>query len=196
MVPTPTKRRPAPSAELPRRPYLLGGPFPCPLGGDERIVLVRLGVVRRVQLDEVLDVEAGPAQESEQLAMREPELVALAGLLDAIHAAQRSLKLLRYPVLVCAEVNQRPAADEDEAPARTKQAVSLRYPAVRVGEQRRSVPGVSEVERGVEQVLIERFGLGKDGGSLLNKINSISSGNSAYNSAVARGRELLNQVGF
>ena len=63
-----------------------------------------------------------------------------------------------------------------------------------------AIPGLTNLPRldarGVEQVLIERFGLGKDGGSLLNKINSISSGNSAYNSAVARGRELLNPVGF
>jgi hypothetical protein len=91
--------------------------------------------------------------------VREHELIGPARVLDAIHAAQRSLELLRQPVLVSAEEEQRRAAHEDEAPARTKEAVGLRYPAVRVGEQRGSVLRVCEVKRRVGQrhVLCERL---------------------------------------
>lgn len=40
------------------------------------------------------------------------------------------------------------------------------------------VTGLSrENARAVEQVLVERYGLGKNGGQLLNKINSIASDN-------------------
>lgn len=41
--------------------------------------------------------------------------------------------------------------------------------------------------RAVEQALIEIHGLGKNGGTLLNKINSISSKNPAYGSQLQRG---------
>jgi hypothetical protein len=68
---------------------------------------VPLGAVRRVQLDEMLDVEPGRSQEPEPLAVREYELVRLTRLFDASHASQRSLELLREPVLVCAEEGQR-----------------------------------------------------------------------------------------
>ncbi len=81
--------------------------------------------------------------------MREPELVALARLLEAVQAAQGPLQLLRDLVLACAEDDQRPAADEDESPARTKQPVGLRDPAVRVREEGGPVFRVSEVERRV-----------------------------------------------
>ena len=37
-------------------------------------------------------------------------------------------------------------------------------------------------------------GLGKKGGTLLNKINSISSNNDIYGSAIERGREIINTV--
>lgn len=50
--------------------------------------------------------------------------------------------------------------------------------------------------RAVEQVLIEIHGLGKDGGSLLNMINSISSKNPSYGSQLERGYELLRSIGY
>lgn len=50
--------------------------------------------------------------------------------------------------------------------------------------------------RAVEQALIEIHGLGKNGGTLLNKINSISSTNSAYASQLQRGYELLKSIGY
>jgi RHS repeat-associated protein len=62
------------------------------------------------------------------------------------------------------------------------------------------IPGLSNLSRAdakaVEQVLIEQYGLGKNGGQLLNRINSIASSNSIYESAIQRGRELLQLVGY
>lgn len=50
--------------------------------------------------------------------------------------------------------------------------------------------------RAVEQALIEIHGLGKNGGTLLNKINSISPTNPAYGSQLQRGYELLKSIGY
>lgn len=50
--------------------------------------------------------------------------------------------------------------------------------------------------RAVEQVLIEKYGLAKNGGTLLNKINSISPLNPNYGGSIIRGRQLLNQAGY
>lgn len=62
------------------------------------------------------------------------------------------------------------------------------------------IPGLSELSRAdaraVEQVLIEFHGLGKNGGTLLNKINSIATTNPAYGDALRRGAELLRGVGY
>jgi RHS repeat-associated protein len=63
-----------------------------------------------------------------------------------------------------------------------------------------AIPGLSNLSRAdaraVEQVLIEKHGLMKDGGTLINKINSIAESNPAYASALKRGAELLNQAGY
>ena len=53
-----------------------------------------------------------------------------------------------------------------------------------------------EDARAVEQTLIEFYGLNKNGGTLLNKINSISTRNKKYSAALRRGRELLRQAGY
>jgi RHS repeat-associated protein len=50
--------------------------------------------------------------------------------------------------------------------------------------------------RAVEQALIEIHGLGKKGGTLLNKINSIAKSNFAYAEQVKRGYELLKSIGY
>jgi RHS repeat-associated protein len=50
--------------------------------------------------------------------------------------------------------------------------------------------------RAVEQALIKIHGLGKEGGTLLNKINSISPTNPAYGSQLQRGYELLKSIGY
>jgi filamentous hemagglutinin len=64
----------------------------------------------------------------------------------------------------------------------------------------RAIPGLTAIARdearAVEQVLIERFGLDKNGGTLLNQINSIAQSNPIYAQAVARGAEVLKSIGF
>jgi hypothetical protein len=50
--------------------------------------------------------------------------------------------------------------------------------------------------RSVEQVLIEIHGLRKHGGTLLNKINSISANNPIYAESLKKGRQLLNTIGY
>jgi len=50
--------------------------------------------------------------------------------------------------------------------------------------------------KAVEQVLIEFHGLGKNGGTLLNKINSIAKTNPIYASSMARGVELLLRANY
>ena len=50
--------------------------------------------------------------------------------------------------------------------------------------------------RAVEQALIEIHGLQKNGGTLINKINSISSKNSSYAKQLERGYELLKSIGY
>jgi hypothetical protein len=81
-------------------------------------------------------------------------------------------------------------------------------PAARFAAQRRSGLGVnpeavSGLEsltraeaRAVEQVLIEQYGLGKNGGSLLNKINSIAPANPIYASAKTTGTNILHKLGL
>ena len=53
-----------------------------------------------------------------------------------------------------------------------------------------------EDARAVEQALIEIHGLEKNGGTLLNKINSISKTNPTYSSQLQRGYELLKSIGY
>jgi len=57
--------------------------------------------------------------------------------------------------------------------------------------------GLSRADaRAVEQALIEIHGLGKNGGTLLNKINSISSKNPVYGQQLQRGYDLLKSIGY
>lgn len=62
------------------------------------------------------------------------------------------------------------------------------------------LPGLTDLSRAdaksVEQVLIEKYGLNKNGGSLSNKINSISPNNDIYEESIARGKELLKEAGY
>ncbi|UFT99582.1 hypothetical protein KO561_00970 [Radiobacillus kanasensis] len=50
--------------------------------------------------------------------------------------------------------------------------------------------------RAVEQALIEIHGLQKIGGTLMNKINSISIKNPSYAKQLERGHELLKSIGY
>lgn len=62
------------------------------------------------------------------------------------------------------------------------------------------IPGLENISRvdarAVEQVLIENYGLGRNGGQLLNKINSISPSNDIYEGAIDRGASLLRTLGY
>jgi RHS repeat-associated protein len=59
------------------------------------------------------------------------------------------------------------------------------------------VSGLTKFEaRGVEQALIELYKLRKYGGTLLNRINSISPKNEIYADALKRGKEILKGIGF
>ena len=53
-----------------------------------------------------------------------------------------------------------------------------------------------EDARAVEQALIEIHGLSKNGGTLLNRINSIARSNPKYAAALRRGLELLESIGY
>ena len=50
--------------------------------------------------------------------------------------------------------------------------------------------------RAVEQALIEIHGLGKNGGTLTNMINSIAKSNPTYGTQLERGYELLKSIGY
>lgn len=62
------------------------------------------------------------------------------------------------------------------------------------------IPGLQGISRddarAVEQVLIEYNGLGKNGGSLLNKINSIATTNPIYANSLSRGAAILKSVEY
>ncbi|MCB6182040.1 hypothetical protein LIN78_00525 [Leeia sp. TBRC 13508] len=63
-----------------------------------------------------------------------------------------------------------------------------------------AIPGLQNISRAdaraVEQTLIEYYGLGKNGGALLNKINSIAVTNPIYSNSIQRGRALLRSIGY
>lgn len=62
------------------------------------------------------------------------------------------------------------------------------------------IPGSQNISRAdaraVEQVLIEYNGLGKNTGTLLNKINSIAQSNPVYSASLKRGMSLLKNIEF
>jgi hypothetical protein len=61
----------------------------------------------------------------------------------------------------------------------------------------RVIVGLSRSDaRAVEQALIELHGLGKNGGTLLNKINSIAKTNPAFAQLLQRGYDLLKKIGY
>jgi RHS repeat-associated protein len=70
--------------------------------------------------------------------------------------------------------------------------------AARLAIQR--IPGLQNLTRAearaVEQALIENFGLGKNGGTLLNQINSIAASNPIYGNSLKVGIQILKNVGY
>ena len=80
----------------------------------------------------------------------------------------------------------------------TMQAIGL--PSMTSGQQMAYHPGLDNLTRsqarGVEQALIELYGLGSNGGTLMSQINSISPSNPVYPSAVQYGQEMLIIVNY
>lgn len=75
-------------------------------------------------------------------------------------------------------------------------AEHLRSKGIQVA-QVRGLGSLSRIDaRAVEQALINVHGLAKNGGTLLNKINSISSANPNYGALVDRGIQLLSKAGY
>ena len=63
--------------------------------------------------------------------------------------------------------------------------------------QIKGLSGLSYADaRAVEQVLIEYYGLPKNGGAMLNKINSISKLNPIYGQSVKTGKQILDKIGY
>ena len=77
-------------------------------------------------------------------------------------------------------------------------AEHMRSKGIRI-EQIDGLDGLSRSDaRAVEQALIHTYGLGKDGGTLINKINSISptKNPTAYEQSLKRGFDLLDSVDY
>lgn len=68
------------------------------------------------------------------------------------------------------------------------------------GIQIDKIPGLGPLTkqeaRGVEQSLIELHGLEKNGGNLINKINSISPNNPIYKESLKTGQDILKDIGY
>ncbi len=75
-------------------------------------------------------------------------------------------------------------------------AEQLAEKGIRIAE----IPGLESLSRAdaraVEQVLIEFYGLEKNGGTLVNKINSIAQNNEIYAKSLRRGAVLLRRAGY
>ncbi|MFV0322168.1 MAG: hypothetical protein ACK5LE_07300 [Alphaproteobacteria bacterium] len=93
------------------------------------------------------------------------------------------------PVRVCLTT---PKADGENAEALYRKAIANGIK----GEELENFTRADA--RAVEQVLIEYHGLGKNGGTLLNKINSISpvKNPTAYEVALIRGKKILDNVDY
>lgn len=78
----------------------------------------------------------------------------------------------------------------------TRAAAHLREKGIKIDE----IGGLENLSRedarAVEQVLIQYYGVGKNKGTLLNKINSIASTNPIYAGALRRGNEIPQQIGY
>ncbi|WNG57762.1 hypothetical protein F0U59_25620 [Archangium gephyra] len=75
-----------------------------------------------------------------------------------------------------------------------RSAEQLRQKGIRIEEFMRNLS--RDDARAVEQALIEIHGLSKNGGTLMNRINSIARSNPKYAAALRRGLELLESIGY
>lgn len=103
-------------------------------------------------------------------------------------SGQTSVYISRHPVTK--EVHY--VGITDEMARRT--AEHLRLKGIRIDELMSNLS--REDARAVEQALIEIHGLGKNGGSLMNRINAIARSNPKYAVMLRRGLELLESIGY
>lgn len=78
----------------------------------------------------------------------------------------------------------------------TRAAQQLATKGIRISQIRGLTDLTRSDARAVEQVLIETYGRSAGGGSLMNKINSISKNNPIYEQSIARGKVLLQESGL
>lgn len=101
---------------------------------------------------------------------------------------QTSVYISRHPVTKDVQY----VGITDEMARRT--AEHLRLKGIRIDELMSNLS--RKDARAVEQALIEIHGLGKNGGTLLNRINAIARSNPKYAAMLRRGLELLESVGY
>src|SRR4051795_7324116 len=127
--------RAARSRDLAGAPDLLGGPLSRPLRTGQRVVAVRRRALRRLDLDQVLDLQPVLAQEADPVAVAEVEVDPVrVGPLEAVHPEVGPPQLLvgRDLLLLEREHENRPVDEKDELAAGAEQTSRLRDPAVRI----------------------------------------------------------------
>jgi len=175
------------------------------LGGSTVVQAGRAGLVLRGAVTTARSVEAGRAIVSGYSAVLHfEEGDILGGSLEALSAAFQGTAALRGGFRAAKEgvnvvyrsVN---AAGQVQYVGITnnlarRAAEHLASKGIKI---QKLLGGLSRADaRGVEQALIEIHGLGKSGGTLLNRINSIARSNPAYAAQVKRGYELLRSIGY
>src|SRR5206468_7682688 len=133
-------------------PNLFARPLLRPLGARMVVVVVDRGL-RRVELVELLDLEAVRAQESDPVAVAELELdLVRVGPFDLVESALRTLQRLHRAALGGrTQHGERRVAQEHEQAARPQQPRRLGDPLVGIAPDRRAVLREREVERGVRE---------------------------------------------
>jgi hypothetical protein len=113
-----------------------------------------LSTLRRLQLDQVLNLEAIRTQKTDPVAVAEVKVDGrIVRPLEAVHPEVRAPKLLvrRDLLLLEAEHEDRAVDEEHELAPRSQQPRSLRDPEVRIGPDRRAVLRDDEIERLVRE---------------------------------------------
>src|SRR5215211_1426505 len=139
--------------DLASDPDLLVRPLLGPLRGHVVVVVVRLGALGRIQLEQPLHLEAAPVQDVHEHSDRRLELhLARVRPLDTEEPTLWALKRLAGGAFeASAQREQRRVAEKDEPATGAEEARRLRDPAVRVGPDRGAVLGYREVERRIGQ---------------------------------------------
>jgi RHS repeat-associated protein len=117
-------------------------------------------------------------------ALRKSELSSVTGGVPGNHAVYRSINNKTGEIIYVGITN--------DVPRRASQ-----HERSRGIEIETMAEGLSYADaRAVEQALIEVHGLGRDGGTLLNRINSIAESNPVYAGQLSRGYDILKKNGY